>query len=85
MPNYDYECKKCEKVFEVFQKMSDQPLKACPKCGGKVRRLVGGGCGLIFKGSGFYITDYKRKENKGGAAGCANAKDCKKSAAGGCN
>ncbi|MBI1783597.1 zinc ribbon domain-containing protein [Candidatus Sumerlaeota bacterium] len=63
MPTYEYECPKCGKVFEAFQSMSDPPLKKCanPKCKGKPKRLVGAGSGLIFKGSGFYITDYKKK------------------------
>lgn len=61
MPTYEYECKKCGETFEAFQKMTDQPLKTCPKCKGAVKRLINGGSGLIFKGSGFFITDYKRK------------------------
>lgn len=61
MPTYDYECEKCGYRFEHFQKMSDEPLKKCPKCGKKIHRLIGGGSGVIFKGSGFYETDYKRK------------------------
>ncbi len=64
MPTYDYECTKCGYTFEVFQKINSKPKDKCPKCGGKVRRLISGGCGLIFKGSGFYITDYKKKEQK---------------------
>ena len=65
MPHYDYECQSCGYVFEVFQKMNDEPVKKCPQCGGKVKKLIGAGCGLIFKGSGFYITDYKRNnQNK---------------------
>ncbi|HDN86087.1 MAG: zinc ribbon domain-containing protein [Candidatus Omnitrophota bacterium] len=60
MPTYEYQCLSCGKKFEVFQKITDSPLKECIFCQGKVKRLVGGGCGLIFKGSGFYITDYKR-------------------------
>lgn len=64
MPTYEYECDKCGKQFEVFQSMKDDPLKVCT-CGkkGKVRRLIGGGAGLIFKGSGFYITDYKKSSS----------------------
>ena len=58
MPTYDYLCKKCNHSFEHFQSMSDKHLKKCPKCNGPVRRLVSGGSGLIFKGSGFYLTDY---------------------------
>ncbi len=57
MPTYEYECKSCSHTFEVFQSMSDQPLKECPKCGNEVRRLIFGGAGVIFKGSGFYVTD----------------------------
>lgn len=61
MPTYDYKCTVCEYEFEYFQAMSDEPLSTCPKCDQEVRRLVGGGTGLIFKGSGFYVTDYARK------------------------
>ena len=65
MPTYDYECLKCGYTFELFQKMTDEPLKKCPQCGGKkVKRLIGSGMGIIFKGSGFYETDYKRKQDK---------------------
>ncbi len=60
MPTYEYECTKCGHTFEAFQSMSEKPLSRCPKCGSKVRRLIGGGLGIIFKGSGFYTTDYKR-------------------------
>ena len=57
MPTYEYECTKCGHNFEVFQAMSDEPLKTCTKCGKEVRRLIFGGAGVIFKGSGFYVTD----------------------------
>jgi putative FmdB family regulatory protein len=57
MPTYEYECKSCGYGFEVFQSMSDPPLKDCPECGREVRRLIFGGTGVIFKGSGFYVTD----------------------------
>ena len=63
MPTYEYECKSCSHRFEIFQNMSDQPLKICPKCGKNVRRLIGGGAGIIFKGSGFYITDSKKSSS----------------------
>jgi len=63
MPTYDYICKKCDHTFEYFQAMSDTPLENCPECKGKVRRLVSGGSGLIFKGSGFYLTDYAKKKS----------------------
>lgn len=59
MPTYEYECGRCEHAFERFQSMTDEPLKRCPKCKGKVRRVIGTGAGLLFKGSGFYITDYR--------------------------
>lgn len=61
MPNYDYECKKCGKRFEVFQSMNEPKLMECPdgSCTGKVRRLLGTGGGILFKGSGFYQTDYR--------------------------
>ena len=63
MPTYEYACPKCGHEFEQFQSMLDEPLKKCPKCKKTgVKRLVGGGAGLIFKGTGFYITDYKTKK-----------------------
>ena len=68
MPTYEYRCTKCKKKFEAFQRITEAPLKKCPKCGGKPERLIGGGVGLIFKGSGFYITDYKRKPAEKSAA-----------------
>lgn len=60
MPTYEYECKACGHRFEKFQQMSDKPLEKCPKCKKKVRRLIGHGAGIIFKGSGFYATDYRK-------------------------
>ncbi|MDO8541856.1 MAG: zinc ribbon domain-containing protein [Opitutaceae bacterium] len=64
MPTYEYVCQKCGHAFEAFQSMRDEPLKKCPECRKPaLKRLVGSGAGLIFKGTGFYITDYK---NKGG-------------------
>ena len=63
MPHYDYQCQACGHVFEVFQSMTDEPLKTCPECQGPVKRLIGAGAGLIFKGSGFYITDYKKSSS----------------------
>ncbi|MEE8359533.1 MAG: FmdB family zinc ribbon protein [Candidatus Omnitrophota bacterium] len=64
MPTYDYECKECNHRFELFQNMTASPISSCPKCKGPVKRLIGNGAGIIFKGSGFYETDYKRKEKK---------------------
>jgi len=68
MPTYEYECKSCAHNFEVFQSMSDEPLKECPKCGNEVRRLIFGGSGVIFKGSGFYVTDKGKGSSKSSAA-----------------
>jgi len=75
MPTYDYSCEKCGKTFEIFQSMRDESLRECPKelCQqkkwghGKVKRLLGTGAGLIFKGSGFYTTDYRSNSYKEGA------------------
>jgi putative FmdB family regulatory protein len=65
MPTYDYKCDACGHAFEQFQSMSAAPIKKCPKCGKqKVKRLIGTGAGLIFKGSGFYITDYRDQSYK---------------------
>ena len=65
MPTYDYICKKCDKMVEYFQSMSDAPKKECPACKeDSLRRVISGGTGLIFKGSGYYLTDYKNKKNK---------------------
>ena len=61
MPTYDYKCSSCNKTFEFFQKMTDNLLTECPDCGGKLKRIIGAGSGPIFKGSGFYQTDYKNK------------------------
>ncbi len=68
MPTYDYDCESCKQTFEIFQSITAAPLEKCPSCSGKVQRRVHGGSGLIFKGSGFYLTDYKKSgassENK---------------------
>lgn len=63
MPTYDYECTVCKHTFEEFQSITEDPLEVCPKCGKKVRRLIGGGMGIIFKGSGFYSTDNRSGGN----------------------
>ncbi len=66
MPTYEYECSKCGHEMEAFQSMKDAPLRKCPACGRlALRRKIGSGAGLIFKGSGFYITDYKKKHGGG--------------------
>jgi len=64
MPTYEYKCLNCNNIFEVFQSMSAEPLKECPKCNGPVKRLIGSGLSPIFKGSGFYQTDYKNNPSK---------------------
>jgi putative FmdB family regulatory protein len=62
MPTYEYQCLMCGKKLDFFQKITDAPLTKCPSCQGQMKRLISSGSGLIFKGSGFYITDYKKKE-----------------------
>jgi putative FmdB family regulatory protein len=59
MPTYEYRCSKCEEEFEFFQKISEEPIRECPVCKGELKRVISGGAGIIFKGSGFYTTDYK--------------------------
>ena len=69
MPTYDYRCDACGHEFDAFQSITDGALKKCPKCGKpKLRRLIGAGAGIIFKGSGFYETDYKRSRASGGGS-----------------
>jgi len=61
MPTYEYVCRNCDHQFEAFHSIKDDPLSQCPSCGDNaLRRLIGAGSGIIFKGSGFYETDYKR-------------------------
>ena len=64
MPTYEYECRKCHHHFEESQSISAKPLQTCPQCQGKVDRVISGGSGFLFKGSGFYITDHRSKEYK---------------------
>jgi putative FmdB family regulatory protein len=81
MPTYQYVCQKCGQEFEAVQSMKDRPLAKCPlpagrqqkKCGGRVQRQIGAGAGLIFKGSGFYITDYRSEGYKQAAKKDAEA------------
>ncbi|MBI5968364.1 MAG: zinc ribbon domain-containing protein [Deltaproteobacteria bacterium] len=63
MPIYEYRCHKCGKTIEILQKFSDTPLKRCPSCSGKVSRIISN-CSFQLKGSGWYMTDYKKKEPK---------------------
>ena len=91
MPTYEYECNACHHKFEKFQSMTEAAIKKCPKCGkSKVKRLIGGGAGIIFKGSGFYQTDYRPKSyqdsakkdsaskdgSSGGASGSCGKSEC---------
>lgn len=63
MPTYEYQCIECGHNFEAFQQMTAKAIDKCPKCSGKVKRLISSGAGIIFKGSGFYATDYRKKPN----------------------
>ena len=77
MPTYDYRCRKCGHVFELFHGIKDETPKRCPKCKGRAVRMVSSGAGILFKGSGFYITDYRsagykeraKQEKSGGGKG----------------
>lgn len=84
MPTYEYVCTKCEHEMEAFQSMKDDPLKKCPACKKPaLKRKVGGGAGLIFKGSGFYITDYKKKsggKSEGGEKSSSKSSESKPAA-----
>ena len=72
MPTYEYKCQDCGYKFERFQGIKDEPLEKCPKCNGKVQRLISGGAGIIFKGSGFYATDYATSNSPA----CGRDKPC---------
>lgn len=72
MPTYEYKCKGCGYTFEKFQSMKDKPITKCPKCDGNVQRLISGGAGVIFKGSGLYATDYARSNSPA----CGRDKPC---------
>ncbi len=87
MPTYEYACQKCGQQFEFFQSMKDQPLTSCPKekCQqkrwgkGRVKKLMSSGAGLLFKGSGFYITDYRSENYKASAKKESSAGEAKSS------
>jgi putative FmdB family regulatory protein len=68
MPTYEYKCTSCGHTFEAFQSITDKPLSRCPKCKSAVRRVINGGMGVIFKGSGFYTTDYKKSSALSGGS-----------------
>ena len=67
MPTYQYKCSECDHEFEKFQSISDPPITICPECDGETKRVITGGAGFIFKGSGFYITDYRNSKYKADA------------------
>ena len=64
MPTYEYKCLDCGIQFDRFQSITEDPIQECPECSGQTKRLIGAGAGLIFKGSGFYITDYRSEGYK---------------------
>jgi putative FmdB family regulatory protein len=64
MPTYEYQCQKCGLKFERFQNIKEKPIRECPECSGSVKKLISAGAGIIFKGSGFYITDYRSENYK---------------------
>ena len=69
MPTYEYRCQKCGRTLEAFQRMSDAPLRTCPECKEEaLERIVSGGAGVLYKGEGWYVTDYSKKSS-GGAEG----------------
>jgi len=79
MPTYEYQCKACGHTFEEFQSMTADPLVVCPNCGkSSLKRLMAGGAGMIFKGSGFYLTDYKKTGSSGTPAAKKTPDDKKK-------
>ena len=86
MPTYEYICRACEHRFERFQKMSDRPVTECPDCGRpEAERQISAGAGLVFKGPGFYATDYRKGPvpSEGAAGGEATKRDAGKSETGG--
>ena len=84
MPTYDYKCDACEHTWEAFHSMTAEPIKKCPTCGKKkARRLIGAGGGIIFKGTGFYQTDYRSESYKKSAAADKPSGDSGSSSSGG--
>ena len=79
MPHYDYRCLTCGHEYELFQSISEKPATRCPKCGKKVQRLIGGGSGVSFKGTGFYETDYKKTSGAKDSSSKSSGSDSKNS------
>ena len=79
MPTYEYECKSCGHISDVFHSMTTKPRVKCSECGGRTKKLIGAGAGIIFKGSGFYETDYKRKSGTNGGESGAKTPEKKPS------
>lgn len=77
MPTYGYKCRECKTEFDVFRKISDDPVEKCPECGGPVKRVFHP-VGIIFKGSGFYTTDYKKKQTDPAPANASGDSGAKK-------
>ena len=84
MPTYEYECLECKHKFDVFQSINDEPVKNCQNCGGKVRKLFSN-AGIIFKGSGFYVNDYKSPNSNAKSSPAASDTCSSCSASGGCS
>ena len=82
MPTYEYVCQRCKRPHEAFQSITAKPLTKCPSCGGRLKRLLGSGSGFLFKGSGFYITDYR---SKGYREAKKKEEDSSNSSSGGCS
>ncbi len=77
MPTYQYECNSCEHIFEIMQSITDKKLLECPKCNkNTLQRLIGTGSGIVFKGSGFYETDYKKKSSVPKTCPAEKSKEC---------
>jgi len=74
MPTYEYECQKCGFTFELMQGINDKPRSRCPLCRGRVQRLIGAGVGVVFKGSGFYVTDSRSRQASGQSPPSSNGK-----------
>ncbi|MDP2928573.1 MAG: zinc ribbon domain-containing protein [Candidatus Omnitrophota bacterium] len=77
MPTDEYECDKCKEHFDIFHSMTDTKTQKCPECGSRTHRLISAGNGVIFKGTGFYATDYKKKSGVDSSPGPSCPSNCK--------